>query len=273
MPTDDLNICIPAFDIIPHDVEANLRAFDTFMERLTAPGSDSCPAPDLIVLPELFNSGFTPDPEVTARITEDPADSPTLRRIGQWAARSGAAIAGSFTAMEQGRPVNRAFIVDASGRLAARYDKHHLFLLGGEADTYTAGRKPSEVATVKGWRIALAVCYDIRFPAWCRNRGQAYDCLVVPASWPTSRAYAWRQLLIARAIENQACVVGANRIGADEGGTYDISAIHIIDDRGTDCATVTANPPAVRATLSARQLDADRRRFPVWRDADSFSFD
>ena len=125
------------------------------------------------------------------------------------------------------------------------------------------------VVRFRGWNIALIVCYDLRFPAWCRNRMGAYDLLLVPANWPQSRAYAWQHLLIARAIENQCCVVGANRAGEDSYGVYD-GLTYIFDGRGRPVGLIPDECPFVVADLDRAEQEEFRKKFPAMRDADDF---
>ena len=184
------------------------------------------------------------------------------------------AICGTFIArLPDGTLRNRAFFI-APGADPVFYDKRHLFSISDEADVLTPGSQPMPVITFRGWRISIAVCYDLRFPVWCRNTvgpdgSLLYDMLIIPASWPDTRAHAWRTLLTARAIENQAYVIGANRSGSDGFGRCD-GLTAIFDFLGADIGT--AGPSgAVTATFSLDLLAAARRRFPVWRDADTFT--
>ena len=184
------------------------------------------------------------------------------------------AICGTFIArLPDGTLRNRAFFI-APGAAPVFYDKRHLFSISDEADVLTPGSQPMPIIDFRGWRIALAVCYDLRFPVWCRNTvgpdgSLLYDILIIPASWPDARAHAWRTLLTARAIENQAYVIGANRSGSDGFGRCD-GLTAIFDFLGADIGSGQPSG-AVTATFSLDLLAAARRRFPVWRDADTFS--
>lgn len=256
-----MQVAILPHDIIPGDIEANLAAAG---QRLD---SEIEPSTDIVVLPELFNSGFRAD-AAFVRAAAEPADGGrTLAWLRGKAREGGYAIAGSFTVEDGGNLFNRAFFVEPDG-VATFYDKHHLFLLGGEAELYTAGSSPIPVIDYHGWRFSLAVCYDLRFPTWLRNRGLAYDCLIVPASWPEARAYAWHHLLAVRALENQAYVVGANRTGSDPYGEYPITGVAVYDHWGRPVSTAADGKGPVTALLDAAKLERDRQRFPVWADAD-----
>ncbi len=250
-------------DVIPADKEANLRSAAA---SIAAQGKDS----DVIVLPEMFSTGFTLDAD-KARSLAEKHDGPTIKWARRQAAQANAAITGSFIASENGRIYNRAFFIEPSGETTL-YDKHHLFAPGGEDKIYTAGAMPPPVVRFRGWNIAFAVCYDLRFPAWLRNIGGAYDLLIMIANWPDARAYAWRQLLIARAIENQAYVAGCNRSGEDPFGSYSGTSL-IIDPKGKVVATTSGEGSGrtCRASLSKTSLDDFRKKFPVYLHGDMFS--
>ena len=218
---------------------------------------------DVIVLPELFTCGFVTDPALLAGLADSAGSHPSLDAMRKMARAANAAVCGTVPwCLEDGSFVNRCLFVEPDGETTV-YDKHHLFTLGNEAKAFTAGAKEIPVVRFRGWNIAMAVCYDLRFPEWLRNRPARYDVLLVPANWPQARAYAWRQLLIARAIENQAYVVGANRSGKDDFGTYD-NLTYIFDYLGMPVEAVPVSEPmAIVATLSHTALDDARRFFPV----------
>lgn len=167
---------------------------------------------DVALLPETFTTGFSMDAAVLA----EPPGGPTLPAVKEWAAAYNLAIAGSFIAAENGRYFNRGFFVTPEGDVRL-YDKRHLFRMAGENEHYTAGNTRL-VVPYKGWNIALVICYDLRFPVWCRNVNNEYDVLLCCANWPEARVRAWRTLLEARAIENMAYVCGVNRVGTDGNG-------------------------------------------------------
>lgn len=222
---------------------------------------------DLVVLPEMFTSGFTIHPE------DLNCDSTTVDWLLRQAKDIDAAITGSVSmAVEENsgdQPfcVNRLLFATPEGKLTC-YDKVHLFRMAGEHKRYQSGNQRT-VVTFKGWRILLTVCYDLRFPVFCRNRND-YDLMLCVANWPQARRDHWRILLRARAIENQACVVGVNRIGTDGRGlnySGDSMAINhlgepLIDQPGEWVAT---------SALSLQELNRYRAEFPAWQDADDFT--
>lgn len=220
---------------------------------------------DLAVLPELFTTAFVPDKDFCSSLAEG-NDGPTMQWAFRTAKAKGAAIAGSFLARESGRLCNRAFLVEPSGD-AIFYDKRHTFSIGRESEVISKGDCLPPIARFRGWNIALFVCYDLRFPAWMRNIGLKYDLMLVPANWPKSRAFAWEHLLQARAIENQAYVIGANRSGTDEYGVYDDMA-RIYDYNGRPLGAESRG--CVHAVLSKDSLEKMRAAMPVHRDADDF---
>ena len=218
---------------------------------------------DLYVLPEMFSTGFCTSPEGVAE--PEPCDS--LKWMKDSAEMFSAAIAGSVAVEENGRFFNRFYFVTPDGN-AVHYDKRHLFTYGGEHLKFTAG-KERKIVEYKGVRILLQVCYDLRFPVWSRNRGD-YDMALYVASWPETRADAWRQLLKARAIENQCFVAGVNRIGTDPSNSY-CGGTMLIDPYGKVIAECADGMESVAvAEISMEELAAFRQKFPVLDDADDF---
>lgn len=262
MPTNNLKTCIIAVPVITGNVQENLN----FVERkLGALDSGT----QLVVVPELFTTNFIPNSDVIAKLAE-PIDGHTMTTVMNWAARHDIAICGSFLSTDgNGKYFNRGFIVLPTGETSF-YDKRHLFRLGGEHDLLTPGKKESPVVNFKSWNLKMSICYDIRFPVWNRAVNCDYDCLLVPANWPDARSYAWRQLLIARAIENQTYVVGANRTGTDGSGNYALSELLIYNNWGKEISQCDDTNEIVTATLDGERLSIDRKRFPVWLDEDDF---
>ena len=223
----------------------------------------SAPGCDLYVLPEMFSTGFCTSPEGVAE--PEPCDS--LKWMKDSAEMFSAAIAGSVAVEENGRFFNRFYFVTPDGN-AVHYDKRHLFTYGGEHLKFTAGNE-RKIVEYKGVRILLQVCYDLRFPVWSRNRGD-YDLALYVASWPETRADAWRQLLKARAIENQCFVAGVNRIGTDPSNSY-CGGTMLIDPYGKVIAECADGVESVAvAEISMEELAAFRQKFPVLDDADDF---
>lgn len=258
--SDVLHIAALPIDIKYGDVEANLGLMEKMIEAVP---KDT----DLVVLPELFTTSFIADAELLQKVAES-MDGPTMKVVKAMAASHGIAICGSFIVIENDEIFNRAFFVEPSGKTTL-YDKRHLFCLSPEAQLFRAGNRPIPVVEYKGWKIAMMVCYDLRFPVWSRNLGHAYDLLLIPANWPHAREYAWSHLLIARAIENQAVVVGCNRSGRDDFGEYD-NLTFIFDALGMPIGTVGEEYGIVYASPSLEAIQKSRRRLPVCTSADDF---
>lgn len=252
-----MRIAILQTDIRWNDAPANWRGAEALM--------DGCRGADLYVLPEMFTTGFCVRPE---EVAEEYEGSPTVDWMRRQARSRGAAVAGSVAVRDGGGYHNRFLFVAPDGTVAA-YDKRHLFGYGGEDKSYMPGGE-RVVVDYRGCRIMLQVCYDLRFPVWSRSRGD-YDVLVYVANWPVPRAAVWSVLTRARAIENQCYVVAVNRVGRDpyceyNGGSavldaYGRTVVQCAD--GVECAAV--------AEIDLERLVAFRRKFPVLKDADSFS--
>ena len=249
------------------DAEANRRYY---RERVLALGG----GPDLIVLPETFISGFTNDVERAA----ETMDGPSLQWLRELAAEAGAVVTGSIVIAEGGRHYNRLIWMRPDGTFE-HYDKRHLFRMAGEHEHYAGGeRRP--IPEVRGWRVLPLVCYDLRFPAWSRNRvneraagGMDYDLVLFVANWPTPRRGAWRTLLRARAIENLSFSVGVNRVGTDGNGHGYSGDSVVVDPLGEALVELGAAEQDATLTLDPSSLLAHRRRFPAWMDADRFVID
>jgi len=221
------------------------------------------PGTDLIVLPEMFSTGFVTQPQDVAE-----RDGSSLEWMKNTAAERNCAVAGSVAVCAQGRYHNRFYFVKPDAEVIY-YDKHHLFSCGGEDKLFTAGNSRVTVE-FRGVRFLLLVCYDLRFPVWSRCRGD-YDAILYTASWPIPRIGVWRTLLRARAIENQCYVAGVNRMGNDPYCEY-CGGTAIIDPYGAtlaECADYTEE--AVTAEVDAALVRAFREKFPACRDADEFT--
>lgn len=224
---------------------------------------------DLVVLPEMFSTGVLTEGREQALELGERNTGDTIALLHRMAAHYGVAIAGSFLATTASQLYNRAFFIEPNGD-DTFYDKRHLFTPGGEANLYNKGTREAPIIRYRGFNIKLILCYDLRFPVFCRNVNNNYDLLLVVANWPKAREMAWRQLLIARSIENQVYVVGANRCGTDPAGTdYSEGSSLIIDFKGKILAQ-RATSPIIGADLSPAPLLRFREKFPVWQDADAF---
>lgn len=229
----------------------------------------------LIVLPEMFSTGFSMQKELLAETME----GDTIRWMKDVAAEKGAILTGSMIAKEEATAgasyYNRMIWMLPTGEFGI-YDKRHLFALGKEDQHYTAGKKRL-IASVNGWKINLQVCYDLRFPVWVRQSKTdalqtqpEFDILVVVANWPSARSHAWKTLLQARAIENQCYVIGVNRSGTDGNGLLYAGGSMIIDPLGETIKLLGESEEIFTHTLDREKLEAVRTQFPFWKNADSF---
>ncbi|MBA4502851.1 amidohydrolase [Marinobacterium marinum] len=233
-------------------------------ERLTALLAPLEGQTDIIVLPEMFTTGFTMEPQTVA----EPVTGPTLQWMQQQAAVLGAALCGSIVVEDDGYR-NRLLFVTPEGEVH-HYDKHHLFRMANEHEYYAAGTERCLIE-YKGWRILPQVCYDLRFPVWCRNRDD-YDLLLCVANWPAPRRHPWRTLLLARAIENQCYVAGVNRVGEDGKGLDYSGDSLLVDFKGQALLDGPAGEPFIKTgLLNGEDLKQFRRNFPAWQDADDFT--
>lgn len=258
----NLNICLLPFEIKWFNKEENLRKIELLFSRLH-------PDTDLVVLPETFSTGFPSGKEKEEiRTLAERNTGKTIDFLKSLASRHSVAIAGSFVADTGGSLYNRAFFIEPSGEEAFS-DKRHLFTMAGEHKNFSRGRERMKVR-FRGWNISMIICYDIRFPVWCRNKANEYDLLIAVANWPKVRIDAWNQLLKARAIENEAFVAGVNCKGTDlEGFEYDGSSM-IIDFKGKDISSPYMGD-FIYASLSKDKLIKFRDKFPAYNDADDFS--
>lgn len=224
---------------------------------------------DLIVLPETFTSGFSNEAIAQA----ETMDGPTVAWLREQSKALDAAIAGSVQLREGQGVYNRLLFATPDGGVA-HYDKRHLFRYAGEHQRYAAGRERL-IVEWRGWRICPLVCYDLRFPVFSRNRYRDgrfdYDLLTYVANWPSARAYAWRTLLRARAIENLSYCAGVNRVGTDGNGLQYSGDSAVLDFRGQPLSQDSEQELVTTTTLSAAELQAFREHFPAWMDADAFT--
>lgn len=240
--------------------ERNLEKLAEMMPRIH-------PESDLLILPETFSTGFITSDKEDVRQYAERNTGHTIDFIKELAHQYNIAICGSFIADSGGSLYNRAFFIEPSGEETFA-DKRHLFTMAGENRVFSAGYDRLAVR-YRGWNIAMIVCYDIRFPVWCRNVLNQYDLLIAVANWPKVRIGAWNQLLPARALENEAYVCGVNCKGTDSKGfEYDGSSA-AIDFKGKNI-TVEGNDGILYASLDLDLLRGFRAKFPAWQDADPF---
>jgi omega-amidase len=220
---------------------------------------------DLVILPEMFTSAFA----VGSGAVAEAHPGPTLEWMLDQAARLGAAVTGSIAATESGKRYNRLLFVTPEQEVYS-YDKRHLFRMLGEDQRYAAGNSKLIVA-YRGWRILPLVCYDLRFPVWCRTtQDQPWDLMLVVANWPAARTQHWRTLLQARAIENLAWVAGVNRIGMDGNGLKYDGCSMVVDPKGNEQLQAGNQEGVYNTVISKSFLQEWRETFPAWMDADTF---
>ena len=258
----DINITLVQADLAWEDKRSNLRKFEDFFDKANYKS-------DLIVLPEMFNTGFIVEPHNLA----EKMDGDTMEWIALQAAKQKCVITGSLVIVEGEHYYNRLIWMNPNGEYLT-YDKRHLFHPGGEHHQFSQGNKKM-VVDLMGWKICPLVCYDLRFPVWSKNTWKdgvyEYDILLYIANWPAARSYAFRQLLIARAIENQCYVVAVNRVGIDGKGTNHQGDSAIIDFKGRHLVELDPDVEAVEnLKLSYENLSAFRESFTVGMDWDRF---
>lgn len=220
---------------------------------------------DLILLPEMFNTGFTTNVEKCA----ESMDGPTMHWMYEHAKSYNCVVAGTLIIEENGHYYNRFVWMSPDGSFV-HYDKRHLFGMAEEDKVFTPGNSRI-VLNLKGWRVCPMVCYDLRFPVWSRNLGNAYDLLVYTACWPDKRSAHWRALIPARAIENQSFVIGVNRVGYDGNEIYYSGGSMCISPNGDVVYYKPEDEDLYTFTLNPTDLIKAREQFPFLADADDFS--
>ena len=261
MTNHNLNVCLFPMELIWDDVEANLENLKKSLEKLH-------PLTDILILPETFTTGFPTNAEKdSVSNLVEPSQQYVISTIKELAAKYNIAIAGSIIVKDEDSLCNRAFFIEPSGD-EYYADKRHLFTMAGEDKVFSSGVRRMKVR-FRGWNIAMVVCYDIRFPVWCRNVGNEYDLLIVIANWPSVRIGAWEKLLPARAIENLSYLAAVNCRGEDKNGFNYNGSSGIFDFKGDSIGVASA--PFVYAKLDYQKLDRFRQKFPAWKDADRFS--
>jgi omega-amidase len=278
----DLSVTIIQTDLFWENSTANLANLEEKMAQISS-------STDLIILPEMFTTGFT----MNAKSVAEPMNYTTFKWLKQQAKRTQAVITGSFIVKEEGKFYNRLIWMRPDGSFET-YDKRHLFRMGEEDKTFTAGTKRL-IVELKGWRICPLICYDLRFPVWSRNYQEEkrrkekrenkipntydlipkssylnYDLLIYVANWPRVRSQVWDTLLQARAIENQSYCIGVNRVGKDGMGLDYSGNSAIINFKGNQLFYQKDTEVIHNQTLSKRELEDFRSKFPAFLDADEF---
>lgn len=252
----DLRLALLQGPLVWHDVSANLDYFEGLLADLERV--------DLVLLPEMFNTGFSMD---SATLSE-PQMGITTQWLLEQAQRLNAVVCGSLIIkVAEGDYRNRLLWARPDGSLAY-YDKRHLFRMAGEHQHFTAGEKQLQVE-LKGWRIRPLICYDLRFPVWSRD-AENTDLLFYLASWPAARRMAWNRLLPARAIENLCYVAAVNRTGTDQHGYAYSGDSQVLDFMGEPLLNAGDQNGAFYVTLQAKKLAEFKQRFPAYLDADRF---
>lgn len=252
----DLTVTLLQADLAWLDPAANRHRFAGLLATLPELG-------DLVVLPEMFTTGFTLDPAACA----ESMDGDTVDWMAAAARRHQVTLCGSIVIRDQGRYHNRLLWMPPDGALQW-YDKRHLFRMAGEHERYSAGAE-RPLMQVNGWRVCPLICYDLRFPVWSRGANQ-FDLQLFVANWPAARRSAWRALLPARAVENQCYVAGINRVGTDGNGVAYCGDSLVADHLGDLMADLGDGERARTVRLDAAALERYREKFPAWRDADRF---
>jgi omega-amidase len=243
------------------DKPANLEMLEKKINSITE-------KTEVVILPEMFSTGFSMHPELLA----EKNDGDTMQWMKKIASEKKIILTGSIIIEEDGNFFNRSIWMLPNGQYGC-YDKRHRFAFAGEDQKYTAGKKRL-IASLKGWKINLQVCYDLRFPVWTRQQqnenGLEYDVLIYVANWPERRIIAWKTLLQARAIENQCYVIGVNRTGIDGNEIYHSGDSMIIDPLGEIVYHKQHDEDIFTMTLHREKLEEVRAKFPFWKDADHF---
>jgi predicted amidohydrolase len=247
------------------DSVKNIKLYNKLLSGIKKGGTD------LIILPEMFSTGFSMKPALLA----EEMNGFSMQWMHETAASLKSVVCGSLIIKEKNKYFNRFIWMQPNGEYQ-HYDKRHLFRMGGEDKIYTSGKKKI-VIPFKGWNICPFICYDLRFPIWSRNKTKTsgaleYDLAIYVANWPAVRSFPWQQLLIARAIENQAYVVGLNRVGEDGNGMAHDGHSSIIDMTGHSVQRMKPKKQMVETiTLNKQSLIDFRKKFPAFKDADKFT--
>lgn len=252
----DLKVTAIQTELVWEDIESNLAAFDSKIDAI----EDET---HLIVLPEMFTTGFSTNP---AALAQDMRGS-AIVWLKEKARHKNVDMVGSIIVKEDDKFFNRLIWAKPAGEIFT-YDKKHLFRMAGEEKVYSAGHKNITVE-LYGWKIRPFICYDLRFPVWTRNIDKQYDAAIFIANWPARRSGHWKLLLQARAIENQCFVIGVNRVGTDGNGHPYSGDSAVIDPWGSVLFQKSDLACTFTTPLSYEVLQKSRQAFPVWMDADN----
>ena len=244
------------------DSRRNLEMFTVKLEGISGA--------DLVILPEMFNTGFITEPEDVAEEME----GPSMRWMSEMSSQKNFVLAGSLIIREEGRYYNRLVWMPPDGRYSY-YDKRHLFRMAGEHEKFTMGMERL-IVELKGWKIFPQVCYDLRFPVWSMNRlidgRHEFDLLIYLANWPEARSQAWKLLLAARSVDNQCYTIGVNRVGTDGKGIVYSGDSSAVDPRGKVIQQAMPGSESIMmARLDRKELQDFRESFRVGLDWDPFT--
>ena len=254
---NELNIALLQSSLFWEDPERNRACFSQKIDLIP---SDI----DLIILPEMFTTGFTMAPQ-----NINPSEGiKTLRWMERKAEKKNAALVGSIPFHENGSYTNRLFFVEPNGK-HYQYDKRHTFTLAGEDKVYRSGTEKL-IVDYKGFKICPLICYDLRFPVWSRNI-EGCDALIYVANWPKPRITAWDALLKARAIENMAYSIGVNRVGIDDAGN-EYSGHSVVYDCMGERMVFSEEETILYATFSKEHIESTRNKLKFLEDRDEFTF-
>ena len=257
MSKETLKITLVQSHLVWENPAANRAAFDNHLKSITET--------DVVVLPEMFTTGFT----MNAQQVAEPTNGITFSWMQNWAKQLDCAITGSVVVEDDGAFYNRLFFVYPNGE-SKYYDKKHLFTLANEHKTYNGGTERL-ILEYLGWKICPLICYDLRFPVWARNTDK-YDVLIYTANWPQVRTSAWDALLKARAIENMSYCIGVNRIGKDGNGYEHSGHSAVYDCLGELISTSDMEIPLVQTiTLSKEHILKTREKLRFLEDMDHFT--
>lgn len=256
---DGLNIAMVQTELYWEEKYNNLAHFDNLIRTIENA--------DIIILPEMFTTGFSMQ---TQKLGEK-MDGETVKWMKTKSKEKNCAVCGSIILKEGEKYFNRFIWCDESGNTFT-YDKRHLFRMANENDHFAGGEKKI-IIDYKGWKIQPLICYDLRFPVWSRNKNNGYDLLLYVANWPEARRQPWMKLLQARAIENQCYVAGVNRIGIDGRNIDHSGDSMIVDFKGDIMEHALKEEKIIYGTVSLKELNDFREKFPVGMDADEFTIE
>ncbi|OPY84981.1 MAG: (R)-stereoselective amidase [Smithella sp. PtaU1.Bin162] len=251
----NITVSLIQTELFWEDIKANLAMLDAKIDTISE-------KTDVIILPEMFTTGFT----MNAGKLAESMNGAAVSWITAKARQKNAHILGSAIIEEDKKYFNRLLLAKPDGEILT-YDKKHLFRMAGEHNVFSAGNRHLTV-TINGWKLRTFICYDLRFPVWCRNIENRYDAAIFVADWPARRALHWKTLLPARAVENQSYVIGVNRVGKDGNGLTYSGDSSIVDPLGNVLFTQADIPCIHTATLDYDRIREYRETFAAWQDAD-----